>query len=68
MRPAFRATECQPAGCNRGLRDEAPTMVTTQVHGDEVRVSSTPRDDLQAVQRMLKETEFDFAISFTNYR
>ncbi|MGL5912475.1 MAG: DUF520 family protein, partial [Phycicoccus sp.] len=33
-----------------------------------VRVSSKSRDDLQAVQRMLKEQDLDFAISFTNYR
>ncbi|MGL5859957.1 MAG: YajQ family cyclic di-GMP-binding protein, partial [Phycicoccus sp.] len=50
------------------LRDEGPKSVKTQIQGDEVRVSSKSRDDLQAVQRMLKETELDFAISFTNYR
>ncbi|MGL5861346.1 MAG: YajQ family cyclic di-GMP-binding protein [Phycicoccus sp.] len=50
------------------LRDEGPKSVKTQIQGDEVRVSSKSRDDLQAVQRMLKEQDLDFAISFTNYR
>ena len=50
------------------LRDEGPKSVKTQIQGDEVRVTSKSRDDLQAVQRMVKEAEFDFAVSFTNYR
>jgi cyclic-di-GMP-binding protein len=50
------------------LRDEGPKSVKTQIQGDEVRVSSKSRDDLQTVQRMLKEHELDIAVSFTNYR
>ncbi|MGL4176014.1 MAG: YajQ family cyclic di-GMP-binding protein [Dermatophilaceae bacterium] len=50
------------------LRDEGPKSVKTQIQGDEVRVSSKSRDDLQAVQRMLKEQDLDIAVSFTNYR
>ena len=50
------------------LRDEGPKSVKTQIQGDEIRVTSKSRDDLQAVQRLLKEQDFDFAVSFTNYR
>ena len=50
------------------IRDEGPRSVKTQIQGDEIRVSSKSRDDLQAVQRLLKEQDLDFAVSFTNYR
>ena len=50
------------------IRDEGPKTVKTQIQGDEVRVTSKSRDDLQAVQRLLKEQDLDIALSFTNYR
>ena len=39
-----------------------------QVQGDELRVSSKKRDDLQAVQALVKKQDYDFAVQFTNYR
>ena len=50
------------------IRDEGPMGVKAQVQGDELRVSSKKRDDLQAVQRLVKEQDYDFAVQFTNYR
>jgi cyclic-di-GMP-binding protein len=50
------------------IRDEGPKGVKAQVQGDELRVSSKSRDDLQAVQALLKGKELDFAIQFVNYR
>lgn len=50
------------------IRDEGPKSVKTQIQGDEIRVTSKSRDDLQEVQRLLKEADFDFAVSFANYR
>jgi len=50
------------------IRDEAPKTVKSQIQGDELRVTSKSRDDLQAVQRMLKEKDLDVALQFTNYR
>jgi uncharacterized protein YajQ (UPF0234 family) len=50
------------------IRDNAPKAVKTQVQGDEVRVSSKSRDDLQAVIALLKGEDFDFAVQFVNYR
>jgi uncharacterized protein YajQ (UPF0234 family) len=49
------------------LRDKFP-KVKTQIQGDSVRVMSTSKDDLQAVMQLLKAQDFDFPLSFTNYR
>jgi len=50
------------------VRDEGPKGVKTQSQGDELRVSSKSRDDLQAVQQLISKQEFDFAVQFVNYR
>ncbi|MEV0914971.1 YajQ family cyclic di-GMP-binding protein [Streptomyces sp. NPDC049967] len=50
------------------IRDEGPKGVKALVQGDELRVSSKSRDDLQAVQALLKGQDFDFAVQFANYR
>ena len=38
------------------------------IQGDEVRVTSNSKDDLQSVMQILKEQDFDFPLEFTNYR
>jgi uncharacterized protein YajQ (UPF0234 family) len=50
------------------IRDEGPKSVKTQIQGDEVRVTSKSRDDLQEVQRLVKEADLDVALNFTNRR
>ncbi|MEV0782794.1 YajQ family cyclic di-GMP-binding protein [Streptomyces sp. NPDC050423] len=50
------------------IRDEGPKGVKALVQGDELRVSSKSRDDLQAVQALLKGQDFDFAVQYANYR
>src|SRR5215831_16874833 len=50
------------------IRDEGPSGVRAQVQGEELRVSSKKKDDLQAVISLLKSKDFDFALQFTNYR
>jgi cyclic-di-GMP-binding protein len=50
------------------IRDEGPKGVKCQIQGDELRVSSKKRDDLQEVQQMIREADYDFAVQFTNYR
>jgi uncharacterized protein YajQ (UPF0234 family) len=50
------------------IRDAGPRGVRTQVTGDELKVASKSRDDLQTAIALLKGTEFDFAIQFVNYR
>lgn len=49
------------------VRDKLP-KVKTQIQGDAVRVMSNSKDDLQAVMQLLRSQDFDFPISFTNYR
>ena len=50
------------------IRDEGPKTVKTQIQGDEIRVTSKKRDDLQAVIAMLKNADLDVALQFVNYR
>jgi uncharacterized protein YajQ (UPF0234 family) len=50
------------------IRDEGPKAVKTQVQGDELRVTSKNRDDLQAVIALINGADLDFAVQFTNYR
>jgi cyclic-di-GMP-binding protein len=52
------------------IRDEGPKGVQAQIQGDQLRVSSKKKDDLQRVISLLKDRDkdFDFAIQFTNYR
>ena len=53
---------------NKLIRDEGPKGVKSQIQGDELRVTSKSRDDLQAVQRMLSAADLDVALQYTNYR
>ncbi|ANJ25684.1 YajQ family cyclic di-GMP-binding protein [Agromyces aureus] len=50
------------------IRDEAPKTVKSQIQGDELRVSSKSRDDLQATMALLKGKDLDVALQFTNFR
>ncbi|QCX28650.1 YajQ family cyclic di-GMP-binding protein [Nocardioides jishulii] len=50
------------------IRDEGPKGVKAQIQGEELRVSSKKRDDLQEVISLVKGQDLDFAVQFTNYR
>ncbi len=50
------------------IRDDGPKGVKVQVQGDELRVTSKKRDDLQAVISLVKAQDYDFAVQFVNYR
>jgi cyclic-di-GMP-binding protein len=50
------------------IRDEGPKSVKTQIQGDELRVTSKSRDDLQETMAMIKDGGWDFAVQFTNFR
>lgn len=49
------------------LKEQFP-KVKAQIQGDEVRVTSGSKDDLQAVMNAVRTADFDFVTSFTNYR
>jgi uncharacterized protein YajQ (UPF0234 family) len=53
---------------NKFIRDEAPKTVKSQIQGDELRVSSKSRDDLQATIALLKGADFDLDLQFINFR
>ncbi|HWD63164.1 MAG TPA: YajQ family cyclic di-GMP-binding protein [Humibacter sp.] len=53
---------------NKLIRDEAPKTVKSQIQGDEVRVSSKSRDDLQATIALLKNADVDLDLQFVNFR
>ena len=50
------------------IRSDAPKSVKSQIQGDELRVSSKSRDDLQATIALLKGQEFDVPLQFINFR
>jgi uncharacterized protein YajQ (UPF0234 family) len=50
------------------IRDEGPKGVRAQVQGEELRVSSKKKDELQEVQALLKSKDLDVALQFVNYR
>jgi cyclic-di-GMP-binding protein len=50
------------------IRDEGPKGVRAQVQGEELRVSSKKKDELQEVQRLLKGKDLEIALQFVNYR
>ncbi|MFJ2542593.1 YajQ family cyclic di-GMP-binding protein [Microbacterium sp. NPDC087589] len=53
---------------NKIIRDEGPKGVKSQIQGDELRVQSKSRDDLQSVISLLKSSDLDLDLQFINYR
>ncbi|MBO1901248.1 YajQ family cyclic di-GMP-binding protein [Leucobacter weissii] len=53
---------------NKLIRDEAPKSVKSQIQGDELRVSSKSRDDLQATIALLGDADVDTPLQFINFR
>lgn len=49
------------------IREKYP-KVKPVIQGDEVRVSSSSKDELQGVIQVLKAQDFDFPLSFANFR
>ena len=50
------------------IREEGPKTIKSQIQGDELRVSSKSRDDLQDVIALLKSSDLPIDVQFTNYR
>lgn len=50
------------------IREQAPKSVKAQIQGDELRVSSKSRDDLQQTIAIVKAADLDVALQFVNYR
>lgn len=52
---------------SKGIRD-AKLKVQAQIQGDQVRVQSKSKDDLQTVIAFLKQQDFGVDLQFVNYR
>ena len=50
------------------IRDEGPKGVKATIQGDELRVSSKSRDDLQEIISLLKGSDLEVDLQFVNYR
>jgi uncharacterized protein YajQ (UPF0234 family) len=79
VQPAAKGTSKQVINVNVGISEEKAreivkfvkglkVKVQSQVQGDQVRVSSKAKDDLQSVIRAVKEHDFDVPLQFVNFR
>ncbi|MFM6939277.1 MAG: YajQ family cyclic di-GMP-binding protein [Rhodoluna sp.] len=50
------------------IREEGPKSIKAQIQGDELRVSSKSRDDLQDLISLLKGKDLEVDLQFVNYR
>lgn len=50
------------------LIKDSGRKVTTQIQGDQVRVASKSKDDLQAVMQLLRGADLPVDLQFVNYR
>ena len=50
------------------IREEGPKSVKAQIQGDELRVTSKSRDDLQETIALLKGKDLEIDLQFTNFR
>jgi uncharacterized protein YajQ (UPF0234 family) len=50
------------------LKDKKLKKVQAAIQGDQLRVTSASKDDLQAAMAALREEDFGVALQFGNYR
>ena len=53
---------------NKMIKEKAAKGVSSQTQGDQVRVTSKKRDDLQAVITLLKGADLGVPLQFSNFR
>jgi hypothetical protein len=58
----------QARAINRFIKEHAPKGVSSSTQGDQVRVASKKRDELQATIAALKEQDYGIPLQFENYR
>jgi uncharacterized protein YajQ (UPF0234 family) len=77
--PAARGSVRMAIHVTRGISDDKARELTkfikasgakvqAQIMGEQVRVSSKKKDDLQEIIKAVKDHDFDIPIQFTNYR
>jgi hypothetical protein len=50
------------------LIKDSKLKVTAQIQDEQVRVQATKIDDLQSIMKLVKETDLEFPVQFTNYK
>jgi len=50
------------------LKDQKLKKVQASIQGDQVRISSPSKDDLQGAMQALRAKDFGVALQFGNYR
>ncbi|GJL55893.1 MAG: YajQ family cyclic di-GMP-binding protein [Nitrospirales bacterium] len=79
MEDALGSTVRQKIGIQSGIPDDKAKIITkaikeqklkaqAQIQGDQIRVQSKSKDELQAVMSFLKQGDFDIDLTFENYR
>jgi cyclic-di-GMP-binding protein len=58
----------QARAINKFIKDNAPKGVSSSAQGDQVRVTSKKRDELQATIGALKGHDFGIPLQFENFR
>jgi len=53
---------------NKLIKEKGPKGVSSQTMGEQVRVTSKKRDDLQAVIALLKASDVDIPLQYENFR
>lgn len=79
IEPAERGTVRQPVKLKQGIESEkakeivraikdAKLKVQASIQGDQLRVASKSKDELQATMNLLRGQDFGLPLQFTNYR
>lgn len=79
LEPAAKATVRQEVKLKQGLEQDVAKKivklikdsgkkVTTQIQGDQVRVTGKSKDDLQAIMQLLRGADLDADLQFINFR
>jgi len=50
------------------LIKDSKVKVQSRIEGDKIRITGKSKDDLQQVQKMIRDADYDFDASFENYR
>ena len=50
------------------IKESKLKKIQASIQGDQLRVTSPSRDELQEVMRLLREQDFGVALQFGNYR
>ena len=77
--PAAKGTYRQSVHVNVGITDEkakeivrfvkgSGAKVQSQIQGDQIRISSKKKDDLQEVMRAVRDHDFEIPLQFVNFR